>query len=84
MFQQILLFYSFFYITLISVIGYGFLFNKICFASFKSSKNEGIIYVGFYGLFFLTLISLFTSFFTQHDYFHNLIINILGIIFFFL
>lgn len=83
MFQQILLFYSFFYITLISVIGYGFLFNKICFASFKSSKNEGIIYVGFYGLFFLTLISLFTSFFTQHDYFHNLIINILGIIFFF-
>ena len=56
-----LIFFFVFYILLISVIGYGILFQNFCFEPIKSLKEQKAIYLGFYGLFVLTFISIVTS-----------------------
>ena len=59
----------------LSILGYGLLLNK----SFNiNSKNFGII--GFFGIFFLTLISYLSTLFLAHDYYFNLVILITGLI----
>ena len=78
-----LLFVSFFYFLLISTIGYGILFEKLFFKSYKS-KNTNTIFLGFYGLFSLTFISIFSSFFFAHNFIHNIAIHLLGVLLFFL
>ena len=71
-----------FYFCLISVLAYGVLFEKIFIK--KVDVNENIsIYTGFYGLMFLTLISLFTSYFVKHDFYHNIIMHGIGFLYFF-
>ena len=71
-----------FYFCLISVLAYGNFFQRICLG--KKNTNENIdVYTGFYGLMFLTLISLITSYFVQHNYYHNIILHGLGFIYFF-
>ena len=72
---DLLIFFSFFFILLISVIGYGILFQNICFGKIKSLKEQNAIYLGFYGLFFLTFISVTTSLFVSHNHIHNISIN---------
>jgi len=52
----IIIFFLAFYILLISVIGYGILFQNLCFGTIKNMKDQKAIYLGFYGLFSLTLI----------------------------
>jgi len=80
--NNLLIFILSFYFCLISVLAYGNLFQKIFLK--KSSINENIsIYTGFYGLMFLTLISLFTSYFIQHNFYHNTILHGLGFFYFF-
>ena len=71
-----------FYFLLFSVIGYGLIFQILCFEKIKNFNDERSIYIGFYGLFLITLISLFTSLFVPHNFTHNLILHFFGIIFF--
>ena len=77
--KNLFIFLITFYLCLISVIGYGFLFKKLCFNKFS---KENYIYLGFYGLTILTIISLITSLIFSHNFTHNLIIHLLGVIFF--
>ncbi len=77
---DILIFFTFFYGLLISVLGYGLLFKKICYNHFNQFEEQNNIYIGFYGLFFLTTISLITSLFVSHNYFHNGLIHLIGIL----
>ena len=59
-----------------SIIGYGFLFYDILNLK-KITDNLGLI--GILGLFFLSIIANFTHIFIQHDYLHNLILIIFGL-----
>ena len=71
-----------FYFLLFSVIGYGLFFQSFCFEKIKNFNDEKSIFLGFYGLFFITLISLLTSLFLPHNFIHNLILHIIGMILF--
>ena len=79
-----LIFILSFYIFLISTIGYGILFNSFCFEKKQSFENGNSIYLGFYGLFLVTIISLFTSLFYPHNFFHNSLLHGVGILSFIL
>jgi hypothetical protein len=70
-------FFIFFYFFLFSFLGYGF-FVKAFF--FKNKFNDNID--GFLGLFFVTLVSYFSSLFFAHGYFHNLVLHLIGFFFF--
>ena len=69
------IFFIFFEIILLSIIGWGFFVNKVFF------KSENFTFVGFFGLSGLTFISLFSSIFFKHYYLHNVIILFIGILF---
>ena len=56
-------FVTIFYLILISVIGYGVFFQNIIIGRIKKIDDQKTIYLGFYGLLFLTFLSLVTSFF---------------------
>ena len=71
-----------FYICLMSVFGYGNIFKKI-FLNRLKIYEETNIYLGFYGLMFMTLIALFSSFFVQHNFYHNVFFHLIGLIYFF-
>ncbi len=75
-------FITFFYICLMSVFGYGNIFKKIFLNKIKIDEEINI-YLGFYGLMFITLISLFSSFFVQHNFYHNVILHLIGLFYFF-
>ena len=77
------LFLLYFYLLLLSVIGYGFFFNNLCFEKLNIQKDRLSIYIGFYGLFFLSFVSLFTSLFFPHNYLHNIILHLIGVCLFF-
>ena len=53
---KLFIFISFFYILLISVIGYGIFFQKIFFNHNVDLKKHDNILIGFYGLFLITFI----------------------------
>lgn len=74
---MIIIFLLFTFFSLLSIIGYGLIFSKIFLKYFKN-LNLGL--VGFCGLFFLCGISYFTHLFTAHNFTHNLIIFIVGIL----
>ena len=80
--NNLLIFILSFYFCLISVLAYGSLFEKI-FIKKVDLKEDISIYTGFYGLMFLTLISLFTSYFVKHDFYHNIILHGVGFFYFF-
>jgi len=76
-----LIFYSLF---IISIIGYGLFFSlKLTKYNNFTKSNISVGYLGLFGIFFLTLISYFTNLFIPHSNEHNIIILLLGIIFFF-
>ena len=79
---EYIIFLSSFYFLLLSVIGYGLIFQNLCFEKIKNFNDENSIFIGFNGLFLITLISLITSLFVPHNFFHNLILHIIGIVFF--
>ena len=60
-----------------STIGYGFIFSKIV---NKEILSYNIGYIGIIGFFFVSLVSIFTSFFFAHNYIHNIAIHSIGII----
>ena len=45
--SNIIIFFLSFYILLISVIGYGILFQNLCFGPIKDMNDEKVIYTGF-------------------------------------
>ena len=73
-------FIIYYFLLLISVLGYGFFFKRI-FLTISDDKNLDK-FIGFYGLTLITFISYITVFFYKHHYVHNIIIHIFGVIFF--
>ena len=71
----------YFFIIITSVIGYGLILDKFI-GKKKISQNLG--YLGFLGLFFLTLYSYVSHLLFAHSQIHNSFIIIIGIIFFLL
>lgn len=80
--QNFLVFFLSFYFLLISIIGYGKIFENLCFRKYNK-KDDNLIYTGFYGLMFVTLISLITSYFIPHNFYHNLILHSSGFFYLF-
>ena len=70
---NIIIFLFAFYILLISVIGYGMLFQNLFLGNFQDMKDQKVIFTGFYGLLLLTFISLITSLFLAHNFTHNIL-----------
>ena len=73
----IFIFYLLFF--LLSTIGYGFQFSTYISSKFT---NLNLGWYGIFGLFILSSISILTSFFTPHGFFHNSIIHIFGFMLF--
>ena len=65
----------------LSYIGYGKFFNSLIFKG-ASIVNYGQL--GLLGIFFLIVLSYFTSFFISHNSLHNVLILIVGLFLFFL
>ena len=80
---EILIFITSFYLLLISTIGFGILFHRLSFGLIKDFNDESTIYIGFYGLFLITFISLISSLLFPHNQIHNLALHIFGIVCFF-
>ena len=81
--NDILIFFIAFFFCLISVVSYGKIFERL-FLNNNSLQSDKLVYTGFYGLMFLTIISLFTSYFFSHNFFHNIIIHGIGLCYFFI
>ena len=79
---ELIIFFSFFLLLLLSTIGFGFLFHRLCFGFIQNIDDQNIIFIGFYGLFFLTSISLLTILLFPHNFIHNIFIHSIGILFF--
>ena len=75
MFEHII-FLTYIYILLFSVIGHGFLFYKLI-GGKPFNLNLGLN--GIIGFFSIVFISIITSFFTKHGFFHNIILHLVGI-----
>ena len=75
--MNIFLYISFFYIIIFSVIGYG-LFFKTFFLKKNNVLDLG--FIGFYGIFFLTLVSYVISIFAPISENINLIIAFVGLV----
>ena len=60
-----------------STIGYGFLFSRMVNRELLQS-NLG--YIGLIGFFFICLISIFSSFFIPHNFLHNSIFHVIGLV----
>ena len=65
----------------LSYIGYGKFFNNLIFKG-ESVVNYGQL--GLLGIFFLIVLSYFTSFFIPHNSLHNVLILTIGLFLFFL
>ena len=72
-----LLFFFSSLLILLSTIGYGLIFTKLIkFENFN--YNYG--FIGILGLFFLSIIAGLTHIFMPHNYTHNIIVIIIGLI----
>ena len=79
MFPNLLIFILAYFFILISLLGYGLAFSNI----FLKNKNfNNIGYLGLLGIFTLIIYSYLSNFFIAHTKIHNLILLLLGFIFF--
>ncbi len=74
---MIILFILFIFFSLISIIGYGVIFNKFL---LKNNECLNLGLLGLTGFFLLSSISYFTHIFFPHNFIHNSIIIFLGIL----
>ena len=81
MIPNLLIFFIFYSIIFSSVIGYGVWLGKFF---NKQSTTINLGYSGLIGVFFLIVYSYLSHIFISHDYFHNVILIILGLILFIL
>ncbi len=65
---------------LLSTLGYGIIFNHLI---FNKSQLLNLSLVGFFGLYLIYFISSFTHLFVPHNYLHNIIVHLVGLILFF-
>ena len=79
--SDFLIFFVAFFLCLISVISYGKIFERLFLRNIFFNDNISV-YTGFYGLTFLTLISLLTSYFVPHNFYHNIAIHSIGLFYF--
>ena len=81
MFFKTTLFVLFYYLILISTFGYGLLFSN-----FIKIRNQVFSFSisGILGVIFLTFLSYTTNFFFAHNYVHNTVVHIFGLLFFFI
>ncbi len=77
MVSNYLIFFVSYFLIVLSVIGHGVLAIKLIKINI-STKEIG--FVGLVGIFFLILYSYITHFFISHDYMHNIIFIILGLV----
>ena len=75
-----ILFISSILLAIMAIVGYGRIFQRVFFPN-EIYINTGLI--GIFGLFFLSFISYLTHLFFPHNYLHNSIIFIIGLVFFF-
>ena len=75
------LFTIFYFICIYSTFGYGLIFKRIF---LKENTLDNYNYIGFYGIFFLIIYSYISHFFLSHNFYHNLILLVIGLIFFFI
>ena len=73
--MEILLLFSYYFLILISIVGFGNL-SKVFFLINQVSLSE----LGFRGLLILILISYITNFFSSHSFLHNSILILVGLI----
>ena len=73
------LFTIFYFVCIYSVVGYGLIFKKLF---LKKNYQDDFVYLGFYGIFFLTIYSYISHFFLSHNLYHNVILIGIGILFF--
>ena len=74
-------FLIFYFLIINSTIGYGFLLSKL---TKVNLKYFSISFLGLLGVFILIIISYISHFFIEHNYIHNSIILLIGILFFFI
>ena len=79
--SNILILIAYYFLILISILGYGLFFLEI-FKKKISSTNLG--YVGLFGIFVLLLYSYLSNFILAHSEIHNILLIILGLILSFL
>jgi len=79
--SNLLVLITYYFLILISILGYGFFFLEI-FKKKTSSTNLG--YVGLFGIFVLLLYSYLSNFILAHSEIHNILLIILGLILSFL
>ena len=77
---NIIIFILSFYVLLLSVVGYGMFFQRVCFRTIKNMNDPEVVYIGFYGLFAITFISVISSFFVPHNFVHNILLHIFGVL----
>jgi hypothetical protein len=70
---------SYYFIILISILGYGLFFLEL-FKKKLDSSNFG--YVGLFGIYVLLIYSYLSNFIIAHSMLHNTLLLILGLIFF--
>ena len=72
-----IIFLLYIFIFIFSTIGHGEIFSRFV---FKDLLEKNIGYQGLIGFFSISLISVVTSFFFAHNYTHNLILHLFGLI----
>jgi hypothetical protein len=75
-----LIFINYFFLILLSILGYGLIYSKFFNLQYKD-LSLGIN--GILGCFVCTFVSFFTHLFFAHNFIHNLIVHLIGVIFFF-
>ena len=79
MIPNIFVLFTFYLIIIVSLIGYGYLFEKLF---YKEILESNFGYTGLRGIFLLIFYSFLSHFFFAHGYLHNVILTVLGLIFF--
>ena len=72
-----LVFFLYIILFIHSTIGYGLIFSKI---ADQELLKFNLGYIGLFGFFSISLISIFTSFFFPHNFLHNTILHGIGLI----
>ena len=78
---DLLIFFSFYFASIISTFGYGSYLQRIINIPYNKNCLGYSLLIGF---FFLTIYSYFSNFFYEHNIYHNLLILILGLYLFYL
>ena len=76
-----IIFFIFYFLIVVAVLGFGIVFRKLI---FKSSSLFNLGFDGLVGIFILTIYSYVSHFFFSHNLEHNFLVILTGLIMFFL